>query len=58
MDFENSTAELDRLAELDTMVSRAFAEQVMKYIRACDVDDLPKSRCLHFEVSLMAFLHP
>ena len=47
-DFENSTAEIVRLAEWDTMVSKVFAEQVMKYIKACAVANLPKKLLLAF----------
>ena len=41
-------AEIVRLAEWDTMASKVFAEQVMKYIRACDADNLPKKSLLAF----------
>ena len=47
-DFENGTAVIVRLAEWDTMVSKIFAEQIMKYIRACDADNLPKKSLLAF----------
>ena len=47
-DFENGTAEIVRLAEWDTMVSKIFAEQIMKYIRACDADNLPKKLLFAF----------
>ena len=47
-DFENGTAEVVRLAEWDTMVSRVFAERVMEYIMACDVDRLPKKLLLSY----------
>ena len=47
-DFENGTAVIVRLAEWDTMVSKIFAEQIMKYIRACDADNLPKKLLFAF----------
>ena len=47
-DFENGTAEIVRLAEWDTMVSKVYAERVMKYIRACNADNLPKKSLLAF----------
>lgn len=47
-DFVSGTAEIVRLAEWDTMVSKVFAEQVMKYIRACDAGNLPKKSLLAF----------
>ena len=47
-DFENGTAEIIRLAEWDTMLSRVFAKQVMKHIRACDADNLPKKLLFAF----------
>ena len=47
-DFENGTAEIVRLAEWDTMVSKVFAERVMEYIMACDVDSLPKKLLFAF----------
>ena len=46
--FENGTAEIVRLAEWDTMVSKMFAGQVMKHIRACDTGNLPKKSLLAF----------
>ena len=36
------------LAEWDTMVSKMFAGQVMKHIRACDTGNLPKKSLLAF----------
>ena len=47
-DFENGTTEIIRLAEWDTIVSKVFAEQVKKYIRACDTGNLPKKSLLAF----------
>ena len=47
-DFENGTAEIVRLAEWDTMVSKVFAERAVKYIRACDADNLPKKLLFAF----------
>ena len=47
-DFENDTAEIVRLAEWDTMVSKVYAERVMKYIRSYDADNLPKKSLLAF----------
>ena len=40
-DFISGTAEIVRLAEWDTMVSKVYAERVMKYIRSYDADNLP-----------------
>ncbi len=39
-DFQNSTAEIVRLAEWDTMVSKIYAERAVKYIRSCDMEHL------------------
>lgn len=47
-DFENGTAEIVRLAEWDTMSSHVFAERVIKCIRSCDSDNLPKKLLLAF----------
>lgn len=47
-DFENGAAEIIRLAEWDTMVSKIFAERVIKYIRVCGADDLPKKMLFAF----------
>lgn len=47
-DFVSGTADIVRLAEWDMMVSKVFAEQVMKYIRACDAGNLPKKSLLAF----------
>ncbi len=47
-DFESGTAEIVQLAEWDTMVSKVFAGQVAKYIRACNVDHLPQKLLLGF----------
>ena len=47
-DFVSGTAEIVRLAEWDTMVSKVFAERAVKYIRACDADNLPKKSLLAF----------
>lgn len=47
-DFENSTAEIVRLAEWDTMVSKMFAEQAIKYIRACDIEHPPQKLLFAF----------
>lgn len=47
-DFVNGTVEIVRLAEWDTMVSKMFAGQVMKHIRACDTGNLPKKSLLAF----------
>ena len=47
-DFENGTAEIVRLAEWDTMVSKMFAEQAIKYIRACDIEHPPQKLLFAF----------
>jgi hypothetical protein len=47
-DFTQGTAEIIRLAEWDTMVSKMFAERVIKHIRACGADNLPKNLLLAF----------
>lgn len=47
-DFISNTAEIVRLAEWDTMVSKVFAEQVVKYVRACDADKLPQKLLFSF----------
>jgi len=47
-DFENGTAEIIRLAEWDTMVSKVFAERVMKHIRVRDADNLQKKLLFAF----------
>ena len=42
-DFVRGTAEIVRLAEWDTMVSKVFANQASRYILSCGiVDKLPK----------------
>lgn len=40
-DFLSGTAEIVRLAEWDTINSHMFAEQVIKYVRACEIDKFP-----------------
>lgn len=47
-DFVRGTAEIIRLAEWDTMVSKMFAERVIKCIRACDAGNLPKKSLFAF----------
>lgn len=47
-DFISGTAEIVQLAEWDTMVSKVFAEQVVKYVRACDTDKLPQKLLFSF----------
>lgn len=47
-DFESGTAEIVRLAKWDTMVSKVFAERMIKCIMACNVDNLPKKSLLVF----------
>ena len=47
-DFVSGTADIVRLAEWDTMVSKVFAERAVKYIRAFDADNLPKKSLLAF----------
>ena len=47
-DFISGTAEIVRLEDWDTMVSKVYAERVMKYIRSYDADNLPKKSLLAF----------
>ena len=47
-DFVSGTAEIVRLAEWDTMVSKMFAEQAIKYIRACDIEHPPQKLLFAF----------
>lgn len=47
-DFVSGTAVIVRLAEWDTTVNKMFAARAMKYIRACDADNLPKKSLLAF----------
>ena len=47
-DFENGTAEIVRLAEWDTMVSKMFAKRAVKYIRSCDIEHLPQKLLFAF----------
>ncbi len=47
-DFVSGTAEIIRLAEWDTMVSKVFAERVVKYIRSCDIEHLPPKLLFSF----------
>lgn len=47
-DFVSSTAEIVRLAEWDTMVSKMFAERAIKYIRACDIEHPPQKLLFAF----------
>ena len=47
-DFVSGTAEIVRLAEWDTMVSKVFAEWAVEYIRSCDVEHLPQKLLLAF----------
>ena len=42
-DFENGTAEIVRLAEWDTMVSKVFAKEIIAYILRCYPNELMKS---------------
>lgn len=37
-----------RLVEWDTMVSKMFAKQAMKYIRYCDIEHLPQKLLFSF----------
>ena len=41
-DFVSGTADIVRLAEWDTMVSKVFAERAVKYILSCDIDPSQK----------------
>ena len=47
-DFVSGTAEIVRMAEWDTMVSKVFAEQAIKYIRACDIEHPPQKLLFAF----------
>ena len=47
-DFVSGTAEIVRLAEWDTMVSKMFAEQAITYIRACDIEHPPQKLLFAF----------
>lgn len=47
-DFVNGTAEIVRLAEWDTMVSKMFAKRAVKYIRSCDIEHLPQKLLFAF----------
>lgn len=47
-DFESGTAEIVRLAEWDTMVSKRFAERAIKFIKTCGADNPPKKSLLVF----------
>lgn len=47
-DFVSGTAEIVRLAEWDTMVSKIFAERAVEYIRSCDMEHLPQKLLLAF----------
>ncbi len=48
-DFENSTAEIVRLADWDTMISNMFAKQVIRYLLDCENEKLPKETMFAFE---------
>ena len=49
LDFENSTAEIIRLADWDTTISNFYARKVIQYLLGCDNDKLPKETMFAFE---------
>ena len=49
VDFENSTAEIVRLADLDTMKTNRFANKVIAYLLNCENEKLPKETMVAFE---------
>lgn len=48
-DFENSTMEIVRLAEWDTMVSMVFANQAGRYILSCGMVNYPRKILVVFQ---------
>ncbi len=48
-DFENSAAEIIRLADWDTTISNIYAKQVIQYLLECTNDKLPKETMFAFE---------
>ena len=49
LDFENSTAEIIRLADWDTTISNFYARKVIQYLLGCDNDKLPEETMFAFE---------
>ena len=49
-DFEAGTAEIIRLAEWDTMVSKKFAKQAIRYLQTSPNHNLPKNWIMIFEI--------
>lgn len=49
LDFENSTTEIIRLADWDTMLSNIYAKQVIQYLLECENEKLPKETMAVFE---------
>ena len=48
-DFENSTAEIVRLAEWDTMVSKVFAKRVIRYLMPTPPEKIIKTELIPFK---------
>ena len=48
-DFENGTAEIDRLADRDTMKTNRFANKAIAYLLNCENEKLPKETMVAFE---------
>jgi len=48
LDFENGTAEIVRLAEWDTMVSKVFAKHVITFVQQAGKNNLPKNTMMTF----------
>ena len=49
LDFENGTAEIIRLADLDTMKTNRFANKAIAYLLNCENEKLPKETMVAFE---------
>ena len=49
VDFENGTAEIVRLADLDTIKTNRFANKVVAYLLNCENEKLPKETIVAFE---------
>ena len=49
-DFENGTAEIVKLAELDTVKSNIFAKTAIRYIQSLPETRLPKETIVPFEI--------
>ena len=46
--FGNSTAEIVRLADWDTMISNVFAKKAIRYLLDCENEKLPKETIMAF----------